>query len=325
MASEENSVQESSEASASTGGAGEHSRESGEGTGSPGSVPESGSQSREDLSERQAPEGDSQAEVSGFEATAAGAETGSVAEDENAVEGVAEDSPEHSSSVEEPEVLAAEEAVEVLPSAAELAEAREQAERYRDQALRAQAELENVRKRTGRDIENAHKYALEGFVKEILPVRDTLEKGIEAAQKQKSVTDESVGESDPALGRGESASSAVLGAESGAGAGVETGGVETVAGGEGASEKALAAGGDSAIDKIIEGMTLTLDMIDGAMGKHGIEIIDPKGEPFNPEVHQAILEEEREGVASKTVLSVFQKGCLLNGRVVRAAMVVIAK
>nr|WP_306700012.1 nucleotide exchange factor GrpE [Thioalkalivibrio sp. HK1] len=93
---------------------------------------------------------------------------------------------------------------------------------------------------------------------------------------------------------------------------------------DGESQAADSAG-SSGIDKIVEGMALTLEMLDGAMGKHGIEIIDPKGELFNPEVHQAISEVPSEGVAPKTVIDVFQKGCLLNGRVIRAAMVVIAK
>jgi molecular chaperone GrpE len=67
---------------------------------------------------------------------------------------------------------------------AKLAEAEKQATEYKDQALRTMAEMENLRRRTERDLENAHKYALEKFAQELLPVIDSLEMGVAAAQDE---------------------------------------------------------------------------------------------------------------------------------------------
>jgi len=64
----------------------------------------------------------------------------------------------------------------------QLDEANAKADEYRDQLLRTQAEMENQRKRAERDLENAHKYALEKIANELLGVRDSLELGVEAAQ-----------------------------------------------------------------------------------------------------------------------------------------------
>ena len=148
----------------------------------------------------------------------------------------------------------------------ELAEARLAAKENLDRALRAQAELENVRRRMARDIENAHKFALERFVSELLPVKDSLELGLTAS------------------------------AEEGAG----------VAG-------------------IAEGLELTLRMLEQAMEKFGVKVLDPAGEPFDPEFHQAMTIQESDTAESGTVLTVVQKGCLLNERLVRPAMVIVAK
>ena len=148
----------------------------------------------------------------------------------------------------------------------ELAEARQAARENLDRALRAQAEIENVRRRMARDVENAHKFALERFVAELLPVKDSLELGLTAS------------------------------AEEGAG----------VAG-------------------IAEGLELTLRMLEQAMEKFGVRILDPAGEPFDPEFHQAMTMQESDTAESGTVLTVVQKGCLLNERLVRPAMVIIAK
>jgi len=148
----------------------------------------------------------------------------------------------------------------------ELAEARRQAKENLDRALRAQAELENVRRRMTRDVENAHKFALERFVSELLPVKDSLELGLAASD----------------------------------------------------DKEASAAG-------IAEGIELTLRMLEQAMEKFGIRVVDPAGEPFDPEFHQAMTMQESDTAESGTVLTVVQKGCLLNGRLVRPAMVIVAK
>ena len=136
---------------------------------------------------------------------------------------------------------------------------------YLDRALRAQAEMDNLRKRTTRDIENAHKYALEKFISELLPVMDSMELGISASQDTENVQD------------------------------------------------------------LREGMDLTLKMLFACMEKFGIKVIDPQGEKFNPEQHEAISMLDVEGADTGTVTTVVQKGYELNGRLVRPAMVVVAK
>lgn len=147
-----------------------------------------------------------------------------------------------------------------------LQQAVDEADRYRDQALRAAAETENVRKRAQRDVESARKYALEKFATELLGVRDSLEMGLNASE---------------------------------------------------------AAQAD--IGKLTEGMELTSRMLASAMEKFGVEVINPEGEAFDPELHEAVSTHETDSQAPNTVVSVVQKGYTLNGRVLRAAMVVVAK
>jgi len=141
----------------------------------------------------------------------------------------------------------------------------EQAGHYRDQALRAQAEAENTRRRASRDVENAHKFALEKFAAELLPVLDSLEKAVEVA--------------------------------------AESDGAEPIA----------------------EGVELSLKLFLSVLEKHGIERIDPTGEPFDPQVHEAMTMVPSEHAEPNSVLEVMQRGYLLNGRVVRAAKVVVAR
>ena len=147
-----------------------------------------------------------------------------------------------------------------------LAEARRAAQDNLDRALRAHAELENVRRRVERDLQNAHKFALERFVSELLPVKDSLELGLSASTEK------------------------------------------------GAS-----------VASIAQGAELTLRMLEQAMEKFGVTAVDPAGEPFNPEFHQAMTMQESDTSESGTVLTVVQKGYLLNERLVRPAMVIVAK
>ena len=148
----------------------------------------------------------------------------------------------------------------------ELVEARRAARENLDRALRAQAELENVRRRMERDLRNAHKFALERFVSELLPVKDSLELGLAAS-----------------------------------------------------AEKGASAAG------IVEGVELTLRMLEQAMEKFGVKSVDPAGEAFDPEFHQAMTMQESDTAESGAVLTVVQKGYLLNERLVRPAMVIVAK
>ena len=149
-----------------------------------------------------------------------------------------------------------------------LLQAQEEAASFRDLALRAQAETENIRRRAARDVEQAHKFALEKFAGELLPVLDSIEKAVEAAG---------------ALAEGE-------------------------------DTKAMA-----------EGVSLCHRLFLDTFGKAGITPIDPHGEPFDPEQHQAMAMIDAPNAAPNSVVDVLQKGYALNGRLLRAAMVVVAK
>jgi len=74
-----------------------------------------------------------------------------------------------------------------------------------------------------------------------------------------------------------------------------------------------------------EGVELTLQGLLSALDKFGVKAVDPKDQPFNPELHQAMSMQEVEGVAPNTVIAVMQKGYELNGRLVRPAMVMVSK
>lgn len=148
----------------------------------------------------------------------------------------------------------------------ELEEVKQKANDNWDKVIRTQAEMENLKRRTQKDLEDAHKFALTSFAKELLPVVDSLVLGLQAA----------TGDSDE-------------------------------------------------VKKFREGSELTIKQFDSLFAKFNIVAIDPVGQPFNPEQHQAMLMQEVEGAEPNTVVNVFQKGYLLNGRLLRPAMVVVAK
>jgi len=150
--------------------------------------------------------------------------------------------------------------------AEKLATAQREAADNWDKLLRVQAEMDNLRRRTEKDLQNAHKYALEKFARELLAVVDSLELGIQAA----------------------------------------TGDAPEVA-------------------KLREGSDLTLKQLLGALEKFGVTQIDPQGQKFNPELHQAMAVEPSAEAEPNTVVKVFQKGYQLNDRLLRPAMVVIAQ
>lgn len=135
-----------------------------------------------------------------------------------------------------------------------------------DEVLRARAELENQRKRSAREVEDARKYALQSFVHELLPVKDSLEQGLEVAS-----TD-----------TGEEAES------------------------------------------LRHGLQLTLKLWQEVLAREGVEEIDPAGEHFNPDLHEALSLRRSPDVPPNTILEVVQKGYLLNGRLVRPARVIVA-
>ena len=84
----------------------------------------------------------------------------------------------------------------------------------------------------------------------------------------------------------------------------------------------VAAGADAS--PLRDGLELTYKQLLKVAGENGLSVLDPTGEPFNPEHHQAISQVQAPGVAADSVAQVFQKGYLLNGRLLRPALVVVA-
>lgn len=78
-------------------------------------------------------------------------------------------------------------------------------------------------------------------------------------------------------------------------------------------------------DQVREGMELTLQMFSGVLDKFGVKEVSPQGEKFNPEFHQAMSSQETADFEPNTVMTVFQKGYVLNDRLIRPAMVVVSK
>jgi len=163
-----------------------------------------------------------------------------------------------------PDAPEAEPQTEAERLTAELATAQVQLTEARDAQLRAYAEMENVRKRAQRDVEAAHRYAVERFAADMIEVRDTLELGI-------------------------------------------------------------AAGTAAEAASLVEGMEATLRMIDKAFERAGIAVVDPAGQSFNPEFHEAMVTQPTADQPPGSVLAVVQKGFTLNGRLLRPARVVIAR
>jgi molecular chaperone GrpE len=160
------------------------------------------------------------------------------------------------------------EAATVAALQAQLAEARETVESMKDQALRAHAEVENMRRRAQRDVESAHKFALERFAADLLPVVDSLERAVEAAE---------------------------------------------------------AADAERNVTAIAEGVELSRKLFVDTLAKSGIEAVDPLGAPFDPQFHQAMSMVASADAEPGSVVKVLQRGYTLNGRLVRPAMVMVAK
>jgi len=146
---------------------------------------------------------------------------------------------------------------------AQLEKARAQADENNNKYIRLAAESENLRKRTVREVEHAHKFAIERFAGELLAAVDSLEMGID-------------------VGAGTSAES------------------------------------------LLEGSRATLKLLIAALTKSGVEQLDPEGEPFDPNLHEAMTMQPSDTVEPGSVLSVVQKGYQLNGRLLRPARVIVA-
>ena len=159
---------------------------------------------------------------------------------------------------------------EVSTLNAQIEKLEQEANDAKEQALRTAAEMQNLRRRTERDVENAHKYGQEKLINSLLPVLDNLDRALSS--------------------------------------------------GEGADND----NGD-ALKSLIEGVELTRKSALDALQKFSVDILDPVGEPFDPEFHEAMTMIPSETAEPNSVIDVLQKGYTLNGRLLRAAMVVVAK
>ncbi|WP_286258682.1 nucleotide exchange factor GrpE [Pseudoalteromonas apostichopi] len=148
----------------------------------------------------------------------------------------------------------------------ELEAAKQTINDQKDSVVRAAADVENMRRRAAQDVEKAHKFALEKFANELLPVIDNLERAIEFSDKE-----------------------------------------------------------NDQLKPVLEGIEMTVKSFNDAVSKFGVEIVNPQGEQFNPEFHQAMSIQPSNDVAPNTVLAVMQKGYTLNGRLLRPAMVMVSK
>jgi molecular chaperone GrpE len=161
---------------------------------------------------------------------------------------------------------AAGEEADVAAAGDERTKLEEEVKDLREQLLMTQADMQNVRKRAERDVENAHKYALEKFVGDLVSVVDNLERAVDTIDRD-----------------------------------------------------------DPAQEKLGEGVELTLRGFQDVLQRYNVEAVNPQGETFDPDRHQAMSMVPAQDAEPNTVIEVYQKGYTLNGRLVRPAMVVVAK
>ena len=173
----------------------------------------------------------------------------------NNVDGLAEAAIESEAAESSPETR-------VTELEAELAE-------YKDRLLRALAETENVRRRAQREREDASKYAIAGFAKDLLSAADNLRRALDSLPESEAR--------------------------------------------------------DERTRSLLAGVAATERELLGVFERHGIKRIDPKGEVFDHNFHQAIFEAERPDQPSGSVVEVLQPGYVLHDRLLRPAMVGVAK
>ena len=140
---------------------------------------------------------------------------------------------------------------------------------YKDRLLRALAETENVRRRAQREREDASKYAIAGFAKDLLSAADNLRRALESLPESEAK--------------------------------------------------------DERTRSLLAGVAATERELLGVFERHGIKRIDPKGEAFDHNLHQAIFEAERPDQPGGSVVEVLQPGYVLHDRLLRPAMVGVAK
>lgn len=151
-----------------------------------------------------------------------------------------------------------------------IAELEAETAKLKDQALRALAETENIRRRSEREREDTAKYAISGFAKSLLDAADNLRRAIDA---------------------------------------VPAGAVEA----------------DAALKTLVDGVAATERQLLAAFERHGVTRIEPVGEAFDPNFHQAMFELPGTGKPAGTIVQVMQPGYVLQGRLLRPAMVGVAR
>jgi molecular chaperone GrpE len=144
-------------------------------------------------------------------------------------------------------------------------------EELKDRALRVAAEMENLRRRTARDVHDARSYAIANFARDMLSVSDNLRRALDAIPADVKIS------------------------------------------------------GDAGFKALIEGVELTERAMLSALERHGVKKLQPEGEKFDPNFHQAMFEVPNPDMPANTVVQVVQPGYSIGDRVLRPAMVGVAK
>ena len=196
-----------------------------------------------------------------------------VTEDGSDVSGGAQTTPDPAAEADA-QSTPAEDSTELAPegsaeSAAQITALLDQVAEYQDSYLRAKAEVDNIRKRAETEVANARKFALEGFIRELLTVKDSLEMALTADQPSGSEV-----------------------------------------GNRGVSE----------------GLELILRQLESVFSNFSVQMIEPEvGDKLDPDQHQAMSVEESQDIPPNCVSKVIQNGSSLNNRLLRPAMVLVAK
>jgi molecular chaperone GrpE len=141
----------------------------------------------------------------------------------------------------------------------------------KDRLLRTLAEMDNMRKRTEREVADARSYGITAFARDILSVADNMHRALHALDEE------------------------------------------------------LRARADSGLKALFDGVELTERALMNALEKHGVKRIEPLGQKFDPNRHQAMYEVEDASVPSGSVVQVVQAGYVIGERVLRPALVAVAK
>lgn len=142
---------------------------------------------------------------------------------------------------------------------------------YKDRLLRTLAEMENLRRRTDREVADARLYGISNFARDIVTVADNMRRALQALDEDPRVKD------------------------------------------------------DASLKPLVEGVDLTERELMNVLEKHGVKRIDPMGQKFDPNRHQAMYEVEDPSVPAGSVIQVAQSGYLIGDRVLRPAMVAVSK